>query len=141
MVSDGQAPDALANPIINRHDEVPTRHFELGPAGPTGVLLTGRRPSESLTAVKGKTPLTRGRRSTATKTRSGNQKNATTPTRNSRTGAPNVCDLLTGVPTYQLSYFDRKKAHGAGCSALDRPAPSGFGSSSRFVSRRPRPRS
>src|SRR3954447_20303074 len=51
MVTTEQLPDALANPIVNRPYDEPTRHFELGPAGPTGVLLTGRRPSESLVPI------------------------------------------------------------------------------------------
>ena len=51
MVSEEQPPDELANPIINRPYDAPTRHFELGPTGPTGVLLTGRRPSESLVPI------------------------------------------------------------------------------------------
>jgi type III restriction enzyme len=39
--------DTLSNPIINSPYEVPERHFALGPNGPTGEILPGRRPSES----------------------------------------------------------------------------------------------
>lgn len=50
---------ALANPIINRPYDIPDRHFEMGPNGPTGVISQGRRPSESFvpiaTARKGRT--------------------------------------------------------------------------------------
>jgi type III restriction enzyme len=44
------APD-LSNPIINSPYEPPSAHFEIGPQGPTGVLLPGRRPSESFVPV------------------------------------------------------------------------------------------
>jgi type III restriction enzyme len=37
----------LGNPIITSPYDPPESHFEIGPAGPTGVLLPGRRPSES----------------------------------------------------------------------------------------------
>jgi type III restriction enzyme len=37
----------LSNPILNSPFEPPQAHFEIGPNGPTGVLRTGRRPSES----------------------------------------------------------------------------------------------
>ena len=43
--------DALDNPILNRPYDVPTRYFELGPHGPTGLILDGRRPSESLVPI------------------------------------------------------------------------------------------
>ncbi|GAB7143900.1 BPTD_3080 family restriction endonuclease [Mycobacterium riyadhense] len=39
--------EPIANPILNSPYEAPTRHFEIGPSGPTGVILAGRRPSES----------------------------------------------------------------------------------------------
>ncbi len=39
--------DTLSNPIINSPYEPPERHFALGPNGPTGEILPGRRPSES----------------------------------------------------------------------------------------------
>jgi type III restriction enzyme len=44
------APD-LSNPIINSPYDPPEAHFEIGPAGPTGNLLPGRRPSESFIPV------------------------------------------------------------------------------------------
>jgi len=37
---------ALANPVLNSAYEEPTRHFEMGPQGPTGVIAESRRPSE-----------------------------------------------------------------------------------------------
>jgi len=43
--------DALNNPILNPPYDVPTRYFELGPRGPTGVVKDGRRPSESLIPI------------------------------------------------------------------------------------------
>ena len=45
-------PDSpLENPVICSPFEVPTQHFELGPEGPTGNVLNGRRPSESFVPV------------------------------------------------------------------------------------------
>ncbi len=41
----------LSNPIINSPYNPPESHFEIGPKGPTGVLLSGRRPSESFIPV------------------------------------------------------------------------------------------
>jgi type III restriction enzyme len=41
----------LANPIINSPYHPPEAHFELGPSGPTGILIPGRRPSESFIPV------------------------------------------------------------------------------------------
>lgn len=41
----------LVNPIINSPYQAPEAHFELGPSGPTGKLLEGRRPSESYIPV------------------------------------------------------------------------------------------
>ncbi len=41
----------LSNPIINSPYEAPSAHFEIGPQGPTGQLLTGRRRSESFVPV------------------------------------------------------------------------------------------
>ena len=35
----------LANPIINTPYDPPTRHFEIGPSGPTGKIIQSRRPS------------------------------------------------------------------------------------------------
>ena len=48
----------LANPILNSPYELPTRYFELGPNGPTGRILDGRRPSESFIPVA---PVRKGR--------------------------------------------------------------------------------
>jgi len=42
---------ALANPILNGPYDIPTRHFEIGPHGPTGTLLEGRRPSASYVPI------------------------------------------------------------------------------------------
>jgi type III restriction enzyme len=41
----------VSNPIINTPYDPPEAHFEIGPAGPTGTLLPGRRPSESYIPV------------------------------------------------------------------------------------------
>jgi type III restriction enzyme len=41
----------ISNPIINSPYGVPQAHFEIGPTGPTGTLLPGRRPSESYIPV------------------------------------------------------------------------------------------
>ncbi len=43
--------DSLSNPILNSPYEAPERHFALGPNGPTGEILPGRRPSESFIPV------------------------------------------------------------------------------------------
>jgi type III restriction enzyme len=52
----------LSNPIINSPYDPPEAHFEIGPNGPTGQLLPGRRPSESYVPV----PVsTKGRRTAA----------------------------------------------------------------------------
>lgn len=45
------ADDALANPIINSPYDPPDQYFEIGHKGPTGKLLTGRRPSESFIPI------------------------------------------------------------------------------------------
>ena len=37
----------LDNPVINGPFDPPARHFQIGPQGPTGTVLDGRRPSES----------------------------------------------------------------------------------------------
>lgn len=42
---------AIDNPILNGPYEAPSRHFVLGPSGPTGEILDGRRPSESFIPV------------------------------------------------------------------------------------------
>src|SRR5215469_6945031 len=41
----------LSNPIINSPYDPPEAYFEIGPDGPTGNLLPGRRPSESFIPV------------------------------------------------------------------------------------------
>lgn len=48
----------LANPVINGPYDAPVRHFELGPNGPTGAVLAGRRPSESFVPIA---PVRKGR--------------------------------------------------------------------------------
>jgi type III restriction enzyme len=42
---------ALANPILNGPYEPPDHHFEIGPNGPTGRVLQGRRRSESFVPI------------------------------------------------------------------------------------------
>ena len=49
----------LANPVLNGPYVAPARYFELGPSGPTGTVLEGRRPSESLIPIA---PVRKGRR-------------------------------------------------------------------------------
>ncbi|MGI8679845.1 MAG: BPTD_3080 family restriction endonuclease [Jatrophihabitans sp.] len=39
------------SPIVNRPYDIPERHFEIGPHGPTGVIKDGRRPSESFIPI------------------------------------------------------------------------------------------
>ncbi|MGI8753284.1 MAG: BPTD_3080 family restriction endonuclease [Acidimicrobiales bacterium] len=41
----------ISNPILNCPYDPPSAHFEIGREGPTGVLLAGRRPSESFIPV------------------------------------------------------------------------------------------
>ena len=41
----------LSNPILNSPYDPPEAHFEIGEHGPTGKVLTGRRPSESFIPV------------------------------------------------------------------------------------------
>ncbi len=41
----------IANPILNSPYQAPAEHFEIGPRGPTGTVLAGRRPSESFIPV------------------------------------------------------------------------------------------
>jgi type III restriction enzyme len=43
----------ISNPIINSPYAAPEAYFEIGPTGPTGKLLPGRRPSESYIPVPG----------------------------------------------------------------------------------------
>jgi type III restriction enzyme len=45
------AGEAIDNPILNGPYDAPAHHFEIGPSGPTGVVLDGRRPSESYIPV------------------------------------------------------------------------------------------
>lgn len=49
--------ESLANPILNAPYDMPSRHFVMGPKGPTGEVARGRRTSESFVpiaqAVKG----------------------------------------------------------------------------------------
>ena len=41
----------ISNPILNSPYDPPEAHFEIGPNGPTGSVLPGRRPSESFIPV------------------------------------------------------------------------------------------
>ena len=41
----------LSNPILNSPFDAPEAYFEIGPNGPTGNVLTGRRPSESFIPI------------------------------------------------------------------------------------------
>lgn len=43
--------EAIANPILNGPFDEPTAHFKIGPHGPTGELIPGRRPSESFIPI------------------------------------------------------------------------------------------
>lgn len=43
--------EAIANPILNGPFDEPTAHFKIGPHGPTGELVPGRRPSESFIPI------------------------------------------------------------------------------------------
>ncbi|WP_309065802.1 BPTD_3080 family restriction endonuclease [Microbacterium sp.] len=43
--------DALLNPILNGPYDPPEQHFALGPDGPTGEIVPGRRPSESFIPI------------------------------------------------------------------------------------------
>jgi type III restriction enzyme len=60
VVTDVSAESDLSNPIINSPYDAPQAHFEIGPTGPTGKLLPGRRPSESYIPIpiskKGRAP-------------------------------------------------------------------------------------
>lgn len=44
-------PESIDNPILNGPYDPPSRHFELGPQGPTGQILDGRRQSESFIPI------------------------------------------------------------------------------------------
>lgn len=52
----------LSNPILNSPYDPPEAHFEIGENGPTGVILPGRRPSESFIPVP---PTKKGRKGSA----------------------------------------------------------------------------
>ena len=41
----------ISNPILNSPYDPPEAHFEIGPKGPTGKVLDGRRPSESFIPI------------------------------------------------------------------------------------------
>lgn len=41
----------LRNPVINGPYDPPARHFEIGPHGPTGKVVEGRRPSQSFIPI------------------------------------------------------------------------------------------
>lgn len=43
--------ETLTNPILNGPYDPPERYFEIGPKGPTGQILEGRRPSESFIPI------------------------------------------------------------------------------------------
>jgi type III restriction enzyme len=51
-MTERQAQADPSNPILNSPYDPPESHFELGPNGPTGKILTGRRPSESFIPVQ-----------------------------------------------------------------------------------------
>ncbi len=53
---------SLSNPILNSPYDVPARHWEMGPHGPTGSVLEGRRPSQSFVPVA---PVRKGRKRSA----------------------------------------------------------------------------
>lgn len=50
----------LANPILNGPYDPPSRHFEMGPHGPTGMVLEGRRRSASFVPIAGSRKRGRG---------------------------------------------------------------------------------
>lgn len=41
----------IDNPIQNGPYDAPDRHYEIGPSGPTGVIIDGRRPTESFIPI------------------------------------------------------------------------------------------
>lgn len=41
----------IDNPILNGPYDAPSQHYEIGPSGPTGVIVEGRRPSESFIPI------------------------------------------------------------------------------------------
>jgi hypothetical protein len=50
----------ISNPILNSPYDPPAEYFEIGRQGPTGVVLPGRRPSESFVPVPPSRKGTRG---------------------------------------------------------------------------------
>lgn len=48
MVDD---PVVIDSPVLNGPYDPPSRYFEIGPKGPTGKIVEGRRPSESFIPV------------------------------------------------------------------------------------------
>jgi type III restriction enzyme len=53
------ASEDLVNPVINSPYWPPERYFKIGPEGPTGEVVEGRRPSESYIPVP---PAKKGRK-------------------------------------------------------------------------------
>lgn len=51
MTAQGGSGSSLSDPVLNGPYDPPTRYFEIGPKGPTGEVLDGRRPSESFVPV------------------------------------------------------------------------------------------
>ncbi len=51
MTDVSEVTDALASPVLNGPFDPPSRHFEIGHKGPTGMVQEGRRPSESYIPV------------------------------------------------------------------------------------------
>ncbi|EWT05862.1 restriction endonuclease [Intrasporangium chromatireducens Q5-1] len=47
----GRTTEPLDDPVLNGPYDAPTRFFEIGPEGPTGRIIDGRRPSESFIPV------------------------------------------------------------------------------------------
>nr|WP_235653510.1 hypothetical protein [Mycolicibacter icosiumassiliensis] len=52
--------DPIDNPILNAPYDPPTRHFAIGPNGPTGAINDGRRPSESFIPIAAARKTARG---------------------------------------------------------------------------------
>jgi type III restriction enzyme len=51
MLTGGGVAEAIVNPILNGPFDEPATHFKIGPRGPTGELIPGRRPSESFIPI------------------------------------------------------------------------------------------
>lgn len=60
-----QHQDSLTDPVLNGPYDPPARHFAIGPNGPTGEVIAGRRPSESFIPVA---PVRKGRGRASTST-------------------------------------------------------------------------